>query len=83
MHETFTAQPIEGDYILSFTGFSWNILRRTGHESAMSISAGDKNRKTALARIRSLTETDGADALQEISRLISWLTRFRKSAPPL
>ena len=82
---TYVVHPVEGDYILSFTGLSWNILRRTGHDSAMSISTGDTNRKTALARIRSLTETGSSrrlgsrrsrpvspdHALQEISRLIS------------
>ena len=76
---TFTAHPIEGDYILSFTGFSWNILRRTGHDSAMSISTGDANRKTALARIRSLTETDRADGWEaDGPDLFRQITRFRR-----
>ena len=76
---TFTAHPIEGDYILSFTGFSWNILRRTGHDSAMSVSTGDKNRKTALARIRSLTEIDSADGWEaDGPDVFRQITRFRR-----
>jgi hypothetical protein len=76
---TFTAHPIEGDYILSFTGFSWNILRRTGHDSGMSISTGDANRKTALARIRSLSETDHADGWEaDGPDLFRQIIRFRR-----
>ncbi len=78
-HARFTAHPIEGDYILSFTGLSWNILRRTGHDSSMSISAGDKNRKMGLARIRSLTETDRADGWEaDGPGLFRQITRFRR-----
>jgi len=76
---TYIVRPVEGDYILSFTGFSWNILRRTGHDSAMSISTGDANRKTALARIRTLTETDRADGWEaDGPDLFRQITRFRR-----
>jgi hypothetical protein len=77
--ETFTARPVEGDYILSFTGISWNILRRIGLDSGMSISTGDKNRKTALARIRSLTEADRSDGWEDGGMdLFRQITRFRR-----
>ena len=76
---TYIVHPVEGDYILSFTGFSWNILRRTGHDGAMSISTGDANRKTALARIRSLSETDHADGWEaDGPDLFRQIIRFRR-----
>jgi len=77
--ETSTARPVDGDYILSFTGFSWNVLRRTGHDSAISVSSGDKTRKAALARIRSLTEADRADGWEaDGPDLFRQVTRFRR-----
>jgi hypothetical protein len=76
---TYTAHPIEGDYILSFTGFTWNIARRIGIDSGMSISTGDKDRKTGLARIRTLTETDHADGWEaDGPNLFRQITRFRR-----
>jgi hypothetical protein len=75
----FTVHPVEGDYILSFTGFSWNILRRTGHDSGMSISTGDKDRKTGLGRVRALTEADHADGWEaDGPDLFRQITRFRR-----
>ena len=45
----------------------------------MSISTGDANRKTALARIRSLTETDRADGWEaDGPDLFRQITRFRR-----
>ncbi len=80
MHrEIYTARPIVGDYILSFTGLSWNILRRVGDDSALSISTGDRDRKSALARIRTLSESDGADAWQaDGDNLFRQIVRFRR-----
>ena len=76
---TYTAHPIEGDYLLTYTGLTWNILRRTGHDSAMSISTGDKNRKIALARLRTLTETNRADGWEaDGPDLFRQITRFRR-----
>jgi hypothetical protein len=77
--ETYASHPVNGDYILRCAGISWNILRRLGPDSALSISTGDRTRKTALARIRSLTETDSSDGWEadgpDLFRLI---TRFRR-----
>jgi hypothetical protein len=79
--ETYTPQPVDGDYILRCTGISWSILRSTGHDSAMSISTQDRNRKAALARIRSLTETDHADGWEaDGDGLFRQITRFRRHA---
>jgi hypothetical protein len=75
----FTAHPVDGDYVLSFTGLTWNILRRTGPDSGMSISTGDRTRKSALARIRSLTETAHADGWEaDGPDLFRQITRFRR-----
>ena len=80
MHrEVYTARPIIGDYILSFTGLSWNILRRIGENRALSISTGDRDRKTALERIRTLSEADGSDAWQvDDDHLFRQIVRFRR-----
>ena len=76
---THTARPLEGDYILSFTGITWSVLRSTGELSATSIASGVKDRKTALARIRTLTEHDGADGWEADGRdLFRQITRFRR-----
>lgn len=80
MHrDVHTATPIKGDYILSFTGLTWNVLRSTGEASATSVSSGDRDRKTALARIRTLTEQDGADGWEAGGHgLYRQVTRFRR-----
>jgi hypothetical protein len=80
MHrEIHTAQPVAGDYILPFTGFTWNVLRSTGRQSAMGVSTGDRDRKTALARIRTLSEHENADGWEaDGSDLFRQVTRFRR-----
>jgi len=76
---TFTAEPVEGDYILSFTGFSWNVLRKTGQDSVMTVSSGEKSRKAALAHVRSLTEADTADGWEaDGPDVFRQITRFRR-----
>ena len=77
--DTHTARPLEGDYILSFTGITWNVLRSTGELSATSIASGVRDRKTALARIRTLTEDAGADGWEaDGGDLFRQITRFRR-----
>jgi len=80
MHRNaYAGRPIIGDYILSFTGLSWNILRRIGENRALSISTGDRDRKTALERIRTLSEADGSDAWQvDDDQLFRQIVRFRR-----
>jgi len=77
--DTYTAHPASGDYILKCAGITWHILRRTSEDSALSISTGDKTRKTALARLRSLTETAHADGWEaDGPELFRQVTRFRR-----
>ena len=80
MHrEIYTARPVIGDYILRFTGLTWNVLRHVGDGAAMSVSTGDRDRKVALARIRSLSETDGADGWEtDGDNLFRQVIRFRR-----
>ena len=77
--DTHTARPLKGDYILNFTGLTWNVLRSTGELSAMSVTTGDRQRKTALARIRTLSEQDSADGWEtDGPDLFRQITRFRR-----
>ena len=80
MHrDILTTEPREGDYILSPTGLTWNILRSNGDHSRKSISVGDRDRKTALAKLRSFAESDRADGWETAGTGLFWqITRFRK-----
>ncbi len=77
--DTLTTDPREGDYILSPTGLTWNILRSNGGRSGKCISVGDREKKTAVARLRSLAEADQADGWETAGTGLFWqITRFRK-----
>ena len=77
--DTLTTDPREGDYILSPTGLTWSILRSNGDHSGKSISVGDREKKTAVARLRSLAEADQADGWETAGTGLFWrITRFRK-----
>ncbi len=77
----YTADPPQGDYFLSPTGLTWHVRRTNGHGSVLSVSAGERNRKSALATLLSLAEGDKADAWETAGpdsfRLIK---RFRIAA---
>jgi len=76
---TTTTDPREGDYVLSPTGFTWNILRRNGNHSGASISVGDRDKKAALTKLRSLAETDRADGWETAGTGVFWqIARFRQ-----
>ena len=79
MHrDTLTTNPLQGDYILSPTGLTWNVLRRNGHGGGESISAGDRDRQTALARLLSLAGTEQVDGWETVGTGIFWqVTRCR------
>jgi hypothetical protein len=64
--DVFTARPPRGDYILSPTGFSWDIRRATGNGSATSISSGERSRKVALAALLALADGDKTDAWETV-----------------
>ena len=48
--ETLTINPPDGDYILSPTGYSWNVRRSIGDGSVQSITAGERKKALALAQ---------------------------------
>ena len=80
MHrDVYTARPVVGDYILSFTGLTWNVLRHAGDGAAMSVSTGDRDRKKALERVRSRSEAEGADGWEAGGdNLFRQIVRFRR-----
>ena len=76
---TTTTDPREGDYVLSPTGLTWNILRRIGADGGQSISTGNRDRKTALAKLRSLAETDHTNGWETAAVGLFWqIARFRQ-----
>ena len=76
--DTLTTNPPAGDYILSPTGFTWNVLRRDGPGSSISLSTGDRKRETAVIRIRSMAERDRVDGWATAGTGMFWrITRFR------
>lgn len=76
--KTLTAQPPAGDYILRTTGFSWSMRRSNGNGAAHSISEGDRDRQTALAKLLLLAEADHTDAWETVGNGVFWLVkRFR------
>ena len=64
--QIFTASPPRGDYILGSTGVSWNVDRTNGDGTVMRISAGERNKKSALAALLSLAEGDKTDAWEPV-----------------
>ena len=78
--ETLTINPPDGDYILSPTGYSWNVRRSIGDGSVQSITAGERKKALALARLLSLAEADKTDAWETVGAGVFWLLRrFRPS----
>jgi hypothetical protein len=64
--DLFTANPAQGDYILSSTGLTWGICRANDDGSVMSLFAGENNRKAAVATLVSLAKRDNADAWETV-----------------
>ena len=78
--ETLTINPPDGDYILSPTGYSWNVRRSIGDGSVQSITAGERKKALALASLLSLAEADKTDAWETVGTGVFWLLqRFRPS----
>jgi hypothetical protein len=78
--ETLTVAPSAGDYILSPTGFSWNVRRSNGDGSVQSIAAGERKRAIALASLIARAEADKTDAWETVGTGVFWLLRrFRPS----
>ena len=79
--ETLTANPPNGDFILSPTGYTWNVRRSLGDGSAASVIAGERNKAIARAGLLSLAETDKTDAWETAGTGVFWLLRrFRPLA---
>jgi len=80
--ETLTANPPNGDYILSPTGYSWNVRRSIGDGSVQSITAGERKKAVALTHLISLAEADKTDAWETVGTGVFWLIRrFRTTHP--
>lgn len=82
MHrDRLTTNPPQGDYILSPTGLTWNVLRRNAHGGGEGISVGDRDKQTALARLLSLAAAERVDGWETAGTGIFWrVTRFRSVA---
>jgi hypothetical protein len=75
---TLTTAPPEHDYVVSFTGFSWSVRRSNGRDAFFSISEGNRDRRTAVANVVSLAQSDGTDVWETIgNRAFRRLRRFR------
>ena len=75
---TTTIDPREGDYVLSPTGLTWTIRRRSGDRSGASVSVGDRDEKAAVTKLRTLAEADRADGWQTSGTGVFWrIARFR------
>jgi hypothetical protein len=79
--QTLTANPPDGDFILSPTGYSWNVRRSLGNGTVQSIAAGERNKAVALASVMSLAEADKTDAWETVGTGVFWL--IRRFRPPL
>jgi hypothetical protein len=74
----FTASPPKGDYVLSPTGYTWNVRLSNGDGSAQSLFAGARDRDVALSHLVSLADADGTDAWETASSGSFWLiARYR------
>lgn len=58
----FSPAPPNGDYILNPTGVTWGVRRTNGDGSALAISDGEHDKKTAVAAMLSLAKGDKTDA---------------------
>jgi len=79
--DIFAAHPPRGDYFLSPTGLTWGVRRTNDHGSVMSISAGEGNKKTALATLLSLAEGAQADAWETAGTGAFRLIKRYRSSP--
>ena len=81
--EILTTHPPDGDFILSPTGYSWNVRRSLGDGSVQSIADGERKKAAALASLMSLAEADKTDAWETVGTGVFWLIRrFRPSFAP-
>jgi hypothetical protein len=74
-----TARPVDGDYILSPTGYSWNVRRSNGDGTVQSVFEGERDKKVARAQVISRADTDKTDAWQSTSPGEFWLLKGFRS----
>jgi hypothetical protein len=79
----FIASPPKGDYVLSPTGFTWNIRLSNGDGSALSLFAGGRDRNVALSHVVSLADANGTDAWETAGSGSFWLIAQYRPAPPV
>lgn len=60
--DIFTAQPPNGDYILSSTGLTWGVRHAGTNGSAKSLFEGEPDRKRVVEMVLTLADADKADA---------------------
>ena len=78
--ETVTTDPPDGDYILSPTGYSWNVRRSIGNGTVQIIADGQRDKAVAVANVISLADADKTDAWETVGTGVFWLLqRFRPS----
>lgn len=78
--EVLTSAPLDGDYILGSTGYSWNVRRSLGDGSVQSITEGGRDKAAAVARLVSLADAAKTDAWEhEGTGVFRLLHRFRAS----
>ena len=58
----FTAMPPAGDYILTTTGLTWNVDRKSADSAVLRIVAGEGSKKSAWTTILGLAAADRTDA---------------------
>jgi hypothetical protein len=83
LRETLSDAPPNGDYILSTTGFSWNVRRSNGDGSVQSIDDGGRDKAVAFARVITLAGDDRTDAWETVSGGEFWLLRRFRPLPAL
>jgi hypothetical protein len=78
--EILTSAPLDGDYILGSTGYTWNVRRSKGDGSAQSVTEGARDKAAAVARLISLADAAKTDAWEsEGIGLFRLIHRFRAS----
>ena len=68
-----TSLPPAGDYVLSPTGYSWNVRRSNGDGAFQSICAGVRLRTLALSNLASLAESNRTDGWETAGNGSFWL----------
>ena len=73
--QTVTSAPGDGDYILSPTGYSWNVRRCSGEGRFHIIVVGERKETIAAARAISLADGDKTNAWETVGTGVFWLLK--------